>query len=154
MKLAKGNMWTAYREADLFCITTNSFVKKDGSAVMGAGIAKQAKERLPGIDLAIGQRILQECGQTRGGVYGLLVSDHWPKARLAAFQVKTNWNDKASLALIRRSTEALIAWCDIHPKAKVQLNFPGIGNGKLKRDDVLPIIEALPDNVTVWEYGW
>ena len=34
----------------------------------------------------------------------------------------------------------------------VCLNFPGIGHGRLERDEVLPIIKLLPDSVEVWEY--
>lgn len=34
---------------------------------------------------------------------------------------------------------------------KIHLNFPGIGNGGLKRSNVLPLLERLPDNVKVWE---
>jgi hypothetical protein len=46
----------------------------------------------------------------------------------------------------------LCAWCAEHPDASVHLNYPGIGNGRLRREDVLPIIALLPDQVTIWEY--
>ena len=32
----------------------------------------------------------------------------------------------------------------------IHMNFPGIGNGKLIPEDVMPIIKDLPDNVKVY----
>jgi hypothetical protein len=107
---------------------------------------------------ALGQHILNTCGSPsvllrRGlGEYGLLISPRWPDAKLGTFQVKRHYSQAASLELVRRSTAALCAWCADHPDAQVALNFPGIGNGRLHREDVLPIITQLPDQVTIWEY--
>ncbi|MFQ5418876.1 MAG: hypothetical protein ACE5EY_00795 [Anaerolineae bacterium] len=145
-----GNMWLAYDDADLFVITTNAAIKRNGALVMGRGIARQARNRFPGLDVALGQQILSVCGNQ--GQYGLLVSPRWPEARLGAFQVKQHYSQPASLELIRHSTAALCAWCIEHPTARVALNFPGIGNGRLRREDVLPIVAQLPDQVTIWEY--
>ena len=117
---------------------------------MGRGIARQAKERFPGLDVVLGGHIQALCGNQ--GIYGLLVSPRWPAAKLGAFQVKQHYSQPASLELIRRSTTALCAWCAKHPDALVHLNFPGIGNGRLLREDVLPIIAQLPNQVTIWEY--
>lgn len=146
-----GDMWTAYGDADLFLITTNSTLKKNGSLVMGRGIARQARDRFPGLDVTLGREIARHCGNH--GEYGLLVSPRWPVAKLGAFQVKTHYARPASLSLIRRSVATLLAWCERHPHAAVRLNFPGIGNGGLARAQVLPLLKSLPANVHVWEYG-
>ncbi|MFW6042645.1 MAG: hypothetical protein ACOC9C_03095, partial [Chloroflexota bacterium] len=87
-------MWTAYDDADLFLITTNSTLKKNGALVMGRGIAQQARNRFPGLDLALGREIARRCGNR--GEYGLLVSPRWPAAKLGAFQVKTDYGRPAS----------------------------------------------------------
>jgi len=145
-----GDMWSSYDEADLLLITTNATITSRGALVMGRGIARQAKERFPGLDIALGRHIQAIYGNQ--GIYGLLVSPRWPVAKLGAFQVKRHYNQPASLELIRHSTAALCAWCTEHPDAQVALNFPGIGNGRLRRQDVLPIIAQLPAQVTVWEY--
>lgn len=154
-----GNMWTAYESADLFLISTNSMLRRDGALVMGRGIAKEARDRFPGLDKALGQQIQKQCGNPSAplrpglGVYGLLISPRWPAARLGAFQVKTNAMQAASLVLIQKSTTALCVWCQEHPQASVHLNFPGIGAGRLLREKVLPIIEQLPETVCIWEYA-
>ena len=145
-----GDMWTAYTAADLFLISTNSTLKKSNHAlVMGRGIARQARDRFPGLTQALGQHILNTCGNQ--GEYGLLISPHWPVAKLGAFQVKRHYSHPASLELIQCSTTALYAWCADHA-ALVHLNFPGVGYGRLHREAVLPIIAQLPDQVTIWEY--
>jgi hypothetical protein len=145
-----GDMWTAYDEADLFLITTNSTIRQDDALILGRGIARQARDRFPGLDKALGRQILNTCGSL--GQYGLLVSPRWPEAKLGAYQVKSHYDKPASLALIQHSTAALQAWCAAHPTAQVCLNFPGIGNGRLPREQVLPIVQQLPANVTIWEY--
>jgi hypothetical protein len=152
-------MWTAYTAADLFLITANSTLKKSSHAlVMGRGIARQARDRFPGLAEALGQHILNACGspsaslRTGPGEYGLLISPRWPAAKLGAFQVKYHYRQPASLELIQHSTTALCDWCTEHPKAAVALNFPGIGNGRLPRTAVLSILQQLPDTVTIWEY--
>lgn len=146
-----GDMWSVWNSADLFVITTNSTLRVDGALVMGRGSARQARNRFPGIAAALGRAIANRCGS--GGVYGLLVSPSWPDAKLAAFQVKTDWRTAADLDLIRHATAMLTDWCAAHPDSQVHLNLPGAGNGKLSRDVVIPIISALPDTVTIWEYA-
>lgn len=147
----KGDMWSVYEDADLFLITTNSAVSRDGTLIMGRGIALEAKQRFPGLSRALGQQILKTCGSL--GSYGLLISSRWPEAKLGAFQVKTDPHQSASLGLIQKSTTALCAWCKEHPQASVHLNFPGIGYGGLLREKVLPIVEQLPETVCIWEGG-
>lgn len=146
----KGDMWSAYPETDLFLITTNSTLQPGNILVMGRDIAKQARERFLDRNKALGQQIAQTCG--RNGQYGLLISPRWPQAKIGAFQTKTDVRQPASLFLIQRSTTALKLWAEAHPQAQIHLNFPGTGFGGLLREKVLPIVNQLPDNVTIWEY--
>ena len=163
-----GDMWSAYDDADLFCITTNSYIKFDGKLVMGRGIARQVRDRWKGMedparsawrkfDWHAGQEVQRTCGHL--GTYGLLVSEYWPRAKIGLFQVKLNYSDKANLTLIENSAKILSDWCLAHPRAKVHLNFPGVGNGQLSISEVWPIItphlnqalfELPSDAVTIW----
>jgi len=150
MILQYGNMWSVWPETDLFLITANSFIKRTGQLVMGAGIARQARDRFPGIDTTLGQAIRETCGHL--GEYGLLISPRWPAARLGLFQVKYHWNTEALPELIHQSADQLTEWASAHPDCRIDLNFPGIGNGRLSSEQVFPIIEQLPDSVHVWQY--
>jgi hypothetical protein len=142
-----GNIWSVWQEADLFLITTNSTLTS-GRLVMGRGIAREARDRFPGLDYTLGMHIDWSCGNQ--GTYGLFVSPLWPEKKLGLFQVKRHFSQQADLELITYSTRLLRDWCIAHPDASVHLNFPGIGNGRRPITEVMPIIAQLPDNVQVW----
>lgn len=147
MNLAKGDMWSVYPTADVFCITTNATLKDNGELVMGAGIALEVARRFPTFPALIGKKLIDIYGPTRIlPDYGFLLL-----GKIALFQTKRHWHPKAELSLIQLSTQGLLEHCQAHPEAKVHLNFPGIGRGGLPKKAVLPIIQALPDSVTVWE---
>ena len=144
-----GDIWTAYDMADLFLITTNSTIKANGTLVMGSGIAAEAQKRFPELPLALGRQIKLKCGHH--GKYGLIITPRWPQAKLGILQTKTDWRKPSDMTLIRHGLDQLAQWCADHPAAHVHLNFPGIGHGSLNRDDLLPLINQLPDTVHIWE---
>ncbi len=147
MILEHGNMWDVYGTTDLFLITTNPIVTQAGKLVMGRGIAAQMRDNFPGSDVEFANLVRAFPQRHVMTMYYAPVFD----AQLVGFfMVKLHWNAPAHIPTIMRSTAELI---EIAPQyERIDLNFPGIGNGKLKREDVLPIIEQLPDNVHVWEY--
>lgn len=57
MKEAIGNM--LHVDCDALVVTTNGFVKKDGSCVMGRGIAKQLATHIPELPYVLGKAIKQ-----------------------------------------------------------------------------------------------
>lgn len=140
----RGDMWNVYSRADTFCITTNSFVRRDGSLVMGAGIARQARDRFDGLAQDFGTRIKDFCGHL--GTYGILPA---PNHRIHAFQVKHHWKDSADTELIKTAAKML----DRFGEGETHLNFPGIGNGGLDAEDVKPILETNLNNTHIWRYG-
>ena len=160
MILEKGNMWSVFGKTDYFYITTNPIRRKDGGVVMGRGIAKEAKERFPRLPYDFGQqlRYLEYPDYTPDKFRHVGIIDIYDGQRVGYFMVKHHWNAEAQVSIIQNSVSELIAWHTYRDGSgrfadvRVDLNFPGIGNGKLKREDVLPIIEQLPDNVHVWEY--
>jgi len=151
MKLKKGDMWSALDHADLFLVTTNAMVRKDGALVMGRGIAREAATRYTQLPYEAG-KWLKVSGLQRS-FYGVLRPypqlDH-PMHKLGLFQVKFHWADDASLDLIANSTQVLRDLIEEEGYEDVHLNFPGIGNGRLSYSDVLPVVKHLPDAVTLW----
>ena len=145
MHLRYGNMWSAFSDADFFVITTNSFVKANGAAVLGRGIARQARDRFPAFDLRLGLCISDSVGHL--GRYGLIVG-----RKLGAFQVKYHFRDRADPGLIAYSASKLVEFATARPDQQIHLNYPGIGNGGLPRPVVAPLLDDLPDNVHVWQY--
>jgi len=140
-----GDMWSVFDEVDYFVITTNAIIKNNGAVVMGAGIAKQVRDKWPGIDIEIGRGIQKVCPS--GGEYGLILGN-----KIGVFQVKYHFKHMANLYLIDQSAKALAAHARANPDTTYAMNFPGIGNGSLDKEAVQPILEKLPDNVQVWAF--
>lgn len=131
---------------DVLLVTTNAMVRKDGALVMGRGAALEATKLWPNLPYHLGRVIIVR------PEYGLVVPGPIVSGpRIGAFQVKHHWREEASPELILYSTLKLKAVATTFPDARFAVNFPGIGNGRLGREVVLPIIEKLPDNVDVWE---
>lgn len=136
-----GDFWEI--QGDARCITTNGALRTNGYAVMGKGIALQAKKRYPKIEATLG-RLIQKYGNH---VYYL---GH----RLISFPTKNHWmEEKSDLNLIKRSATELVALLrgDVPIKSKsnrrILLTRPGCGNGNLEWSEVRPVIQAiLSDN--------
>ncbi len=145
---AVGDMWSVFEEVDLFLITANAAIKRNGALVMGRGIAREARDRFPGLDGILGRWIADTVGPESR--YNLLISPRWPKARLGLFQVKFHWKESADITLISEGVDDLIEWCSDNPGKEVALNYPGIGNGRVHPMQVAPFVNKLPDCVTLW----
>lgn len=138
MKEAFGDAWALSKGAVL-AITTNGFIRKSsGRAVMGAGIAKQARDRYPGIDHLLGHML-----EHGNNVY--VLNEEEPA--LVSFPVKVFWWDPASLDLIERSARQLVEIVDsTWPDQMVYLPRPGCGNGGLRWAAVKPVLEPILDD--------
>jgi hypothetical protein len=134
----RGNIWVY--EADVKCITTNGYVRKDGAAVMGRGVALQCKTIFPGIEFNLGAMIA-----AGGNVVHRFGEPPRTTHPLYSFPVKVNWNEKARLELIELSAIQLAAM-PFSPDSTVVLPRPGCGNGELKWEQVKPVIEGILDD--------
>lgn len=141
MREVTGNIWYFHSRGNWIAISTNGTVKKDGSCVMGRGVAKQAAEKFHELPQSLGRKI--KMGGNR--VYSL------PIFRMFSFPVKHKWWEKADLALIEESAKQLAAY--IVPQnnyGDIYMVAPGTGNGKLTWKEVKPAIEPhLNDTFTI-----
>ncbi len=151
-RYVKGDIWDAYQDADLFCFTTNAVINGRKELVMSAGMALQVAMRYKGIARAIGSTLIQRYSPVNSICpdYHLLVSERWPDAKLACFQSKRAWWSSSDLRLVEASAEALADWATQRPEARIVLNFPAVGRGGFPQANVMPVLECLPDNVTIW----
>ena len=142
-----GNMWSIYEETDYFLVTTNSYIRADGELVMGRGMAKQAKSRFPELPQLLGNRI------EHLRLYGLeIIELPGEKGWIGAFQVKRHFKYDAEVDIIKFSVGKLKTLAQLFSQARYDLNFPGIGNGRLTPPEVLGLLEPLPNNVHIWTY--
>src|SRR3990167_6251952 len=91
----QGNLWTF--SADWRVITTNGFVRSDGKAVMGRGVALQAAQKFTNLACEFGGLLKVHGNHVMG----------FPDYRLLTMPVKHNWYEKADLELIERSCQEL-----------------------------------------------
>jgi len=135
MKEIISNIW-AYASKGVIVIPTNGFVKSNGRAVMGRGLALDASTTFPMFSLELGNEIM---------LHGNHVV-YWQKYELVTFPVKHNWWEIADLKLIAQSAEELR---NLHFKKTLYMPRVGCGNGKLDWTDVKPILEKYLGNFDV-----
>jgi hypothetical protein len=139
-----GDLWEM--QADLVCVTTNGETNSAGQAIMGAGIAKDAKLRFKGIARVLGQEL-----RAKGNHVHLLGT--WPRDAglfperewtVASFPTKHVWRDPSDLALIEQSARELLALLDQHAFRSCGLPRPGCQNGRLSyRSQVKPVLQRV-----------
>jgi len=117
---------------------------------MGAGIAGEAAARYPDLPLLYGSYLEKAHYSTDV----ILI----PGSRLILFPTKVNWKDSSILELIEKNAQQLVNrvqeflifnqnWPSI---PHIYLPPPGCGLGRLKWEDVEPVISPiLDDNFTV-----
>jgi hypothetical protein len=135
MRELPGDLWEI-PDVDARGITTNGDVAgPDRHAVMGRGVALQACQRWPGLDLELGRQLEQWGNHVlllrRPDQPTLFSTDGDDPAVLYTFPVKHHWRDRASLELIRRSAHELVELADEEGWEAVALPRPGCGNGHL-----------------------
>jgi hypothetical protein len=148
MREIVGDLWDHYREANSYIlIPVNMDRKRNGRAVMGRGVAAQAKHRIPGIDSELGRFL------------GLLINGS-PLGTVqiapgvATFVTKRHWYEKSTLILIETSARRLATTARFNLFRTFYLPRPGCGNGGLRWEDVRAVIAPiLPDNVVIVSKG-
>jgi len=140
----KGDIWSFWQSRQWVAITTNGIVKKDGTAVMGKGIALQAAQRFPDLPKQLALKI-----KSMGNCVFI-----FPEYRVATFPTKTDWKNNSDLLLIGDSCRQLRQLLFIHSIEKIFLPRPGCENGGLLWKDVKPVLESIliEDRFVVVEY--
>ncbi len=135
MQEISGDIW------ELNCryrvITTNGVINSAGRAIMGKGIALQARNRSPYVDVILGKLIKAH------GNHVYFLNDS-----LLSFPTKHHWREKSDIELIRRSAIELVTL--LGPKLnwddRVLLPPPGTGNGRPIWKDVKKVIAPILDD--------
>lgn len=142
MREIKGDLWDVAEalQADAVVITTNGFVKKNGEAVMGRGVALEAKQRWGDLPRLLGASIRKFGNKLHAFTLEL---PNGTSQTIITFPVKTNWWEKADPELIYHSALNLKVWAE-HLSYNIKcivLPRPGCGNGGLEWERVKPILE-------------
>lgn len=145
------------------CVTTNGYVKRNGEAVMGRGVAYQISRALPNISHKLGEDI-----NDRGNIVTEVTAVH--SVSVVSFPVKhtreicrpgkdnvvshmrykycpgdyvPGWACKADISLIQTSAFQLKDLADDRDWEKVYLPCPGCGTGELTWREVGPSVSRV-----------
>lgn len=134
-------------DVDAVCITTNLQTRKDGSAVMGAGIALAANKKWR-LDQALGELI--RAGNTGVAEIFAVRRGTAPALSIVAFPTKIDWRNRSSMVLIQRGMDQLKELAAKNNWQHVWLPSLGTNNGGLRREDVWPsMAKTLDDRFTL-----
>ena len=151
--------------ADVICITTNGYVRTDGTAVMGKGCAREAVNLVPGIEHTLGSAI-----KRNGNVPNYLARSNG--TNMYSFPVKPDsdiyrgdnvvshmankfrqgqsvpgWACKADINIIRASAERMVVLADKYGWKKVVIPRPGCGAGELDwHNSIKPMLTNILDD--------
>ena len=145
-----GNIFELPQNGEAVCVTTNGIVKSDGTAVMGAGIAREANHYF-NLAPKLGKYITQYGNRAFNlGLYQRCPTD-CPKAEVIftifSFPTKHDWRNDSDITLICRSAEQLMEMCDKFGVTKCYLTPPGCGCGKLNwKNTVKPWLSQILDD--------
>ncbi len=138
----QGNIWDFHDQGKWIAITTNGTVTSFGRAVLGKGVALQARQRYPWLPKHLAAR-LRETGNR---------PQAFSNIKLVTFPVKRDWWERADLQLIEKSCDWLYR---LREQAGIQEQYmvrPGCGAGGLKWEQVEPILSKQLDDKFVVVY--
>ncbi|MFZ4857978.1 MAG: ADP-ribose-binding protein [Desulfuromonadaceae bacterium] len=124
----EGDIWASAATA-VIAITTNGSLTRDGRAIFGRGVAKQAAGRYPDLAEILG-RLLKEKGihvfDLGNGIVSFPVEE-------------TPWS-LPDLRIIARSAEELRHLADFSGWQQIIVPCPGCGGGGLAWKDIKPLL--------------
>lgn len=129
-----GNIWD-YSGRSIIAITTNGSLTKDGRAVLGRGVARQAALRFPCLTENLGRQMAAHGNH----VFKL---DHG----LVSFPVEETAWSQPDLQIIANSAQELAALTTAEGWQLVVVPRPGCGGGGLLWRDVKPLLEKTLDD--------
>ena len=138
------NIFDLPQNGEAMCVTTNGNIKRDGHAVMGAGIALQANKQF-NVSGKLGL-YLKQYGN-RAFNLGRFQRPNGAIFTVFSLPTKHNWKDDSDINLIIKSCEQLMEMCDKFGVTKCYLTRPGCGHGNLNWEHtVKPWLSELLDD--------
>lgn len=165
MKTKVDNIWSYIGKADVLCVTTNGVIQPNGRCVMGAGIARQARDMFVDIDFFLGQHIKHH-GNTPGIIYttngtniysfptkhGKVMYDpamyfmSKPKKPYGPGQLVPGYLIKSDIVLIEQSAKLLNEQVDQNGYKTIVITKPGCALGGLDWFEVKPVLQRYFDD--------
>ena len=145
MRTYEGDMFADFINPDAICVTTNGDTNTIGSLIMGAGNAKEARSRFPGIDVELGKMVRDQGNR----VHMVRIADLDGTFRtVVSLPTKHSFRDVTSdLMLITTSLIQLVEMANKNKWHEIILPQPGTTFGQLNWEtQVKPICESFLDD--------
>lgn len=142
MQEKTGDIWSIWQQPNQIILVTTNNTKGTNGLVMGAGTAKQAMMRIPGLS----RKWYHLCGKDYHIWIEYLLG-------IGCIQTKRFWADPSPLELVLKSIETLNREVRLPTNEHITYHTarPGCGLGGLNwEQDIKPICLMLPDNCVVW----
>lgn len=131
-------------DANAICVTTNGITKRNGDAVMGAGIARSFADAWPHLPTVLGRML--RVGGNHVHALSAVHDAHGHTAIAVSFPTKHHWRNNSDPALIERSARELVRLADNNGWQHIYLPRPGCSCGHLSWDDVRARLEPILDD--------
>lgn len=151
--IKKADIINLHENGKIVCVTTNGYIKKNGSSVMGRGNALAAATKYPILPINLATHIKRN-GNVVGAIFKRIISFPVKPAFGTYEQVLDKvkymykpgqqipgYHCKAELKLIERSLYQLGRFINKFDLEEVYLPLPGCSNGELKFEDIEPILD-------------
>lgn len=166
MHIVTADIMRLIGRVDAICITTNESLNVRGECIMGAGIAKQAKNYWPDIPLLLGNQISAgnkgvqvikqvettdivsfptKPGDTEVGTEGFTLLPKFQE-RFPVGTVAQGWAFMSSIDIIKTSVDELVDLAHDREWNTVAMPVPGVGFGGLPRNEVMALLEDSLDD--------
>ena len=114
---------------------TNGDYRRDGRAVMGAGVALAAASRFPTLPILLGAKLRASGNHAY----------YWHECRLVTLPTKEAWTHPSNLGLIERTAREAIGLADQCGLSAIYCPRLGCGLGGLAWKDVASVLAGLWD---------
>ena len=159
INIQKQNIVDLWKSGKIVCVTTNGYIKKDGSSVMGRGNALAMANAVPNLSKKLGEHLRKYGNIVRfieNQIICFPVKPTFGKLENALDHIKGRYKQtdtipgfwcKASLEIIKSSMQQLNNLIKDRKLTEVYLPIPGVSNGALTFKDVEPILELARNEI-------
>ena len=150
------DLWSPVPWPGLYLVTTNSIITRNRHLVMGRGSAREAKQRIPGIEFEIVEQFhdFKLDGTEDYGFRIIRDPRRADRFGFGVFQTKRHWKHVAIVETIMLSLSTLNDYAERNPDVTIRCPLPAAGCGWIGTgtppdpDEIRAACETLPASVT------
>ena len=130
------DLWDLHDQGFCIGVPTNGNCRRDGRAVMGAGVALAAARRFPNLPILLGSKLRASGNHAY----------YWHEFRLLTLPTKDAWTRPSTIRLIERTAREAVHLADHYGLTAIYCPRLGCGLGSLAWKDIAPALHALWDD--------